>query len=736
MEFVRELQDDGHDLMPGTDAKSWSDLLCRVLGNYAEPLLRQVAGSLVKPRNQWPVDELIARTVATVSNAAVIDRRLKEAGLAERRLLALIGHSRQPHWKLIGLLQLQGTLGHSEGLAPVLNLLRAGLLYPHMPAGEPPLKSFESWLSLGSATHFPLFAHPDVTARALGEDLGLPALNGTTTITGEREADGLEWPLRLAVLWQQVSACPIRRTQSAEFFKRDLDRLREDPLLNSSPSENLADLPDMGLLAVALAIAQGILEDKDGELQAGTLPLAWSEGQLPTLASLWQALPHLESWEPKSGWWGRATLMANPYSSAYLLALLLLTRLPHDHWIRPGLIEEWIRDHHPFWAGGGIDWPPQGSKETTRAAGIKPFLLGFAFQLRLLRAARDTEGEWVVSLSDIGRWLLGMGPAPAAPPIYPQTLLVQPNLEILAYRQGLTPEVIAGLSRFASWKTLGAACTLQLEPDTVYRALEEGETFESIMQTLERHGMKATPAPVIESLKTWANKRERIGVYSSAVLLEFTSPEHLKDAIARGLPAVRLSDRLAVVQRESDVNFQMFRLTGSRDYALPPDKCVDIEPDGVTLTIDLARSDLLLETEIQRFAEPVPVHAGAGRTDHDLGNGRRQYRLTPASLAAGRESGLSLTSLESWFVQRTGQALSPATRLLLSGSELPSFELRRLHVLNLPARELADGLVQWPATRDLILERLGPTALVVSEESIDLLRERLQTLGVKVNGEW
>jgi hypothetical protein len=256
------------------------------------------------------------------------------------------------------------------------------------------------------------------------------------------------------------------------------------------------------------------------------------------------------------------------------------------------------------------------------------------------------------------------------------------------------------------------------------------------MQTLERHGMKPTPAPVIESLKTWANKRERIGVYSSAVLLEFTSPEHLKDAIARGLPAVRLSDRLAVVQRESDVNFQMFRLTGTRDYALPPDKCVYIEPDGVTLTIDLARSDLLLETEIQRFAEPVPGHAGADRTDHELGNGRRQYRLTPASLAAGRESGLSLTSLESWFVQRTGQALSPAARLLLSGSELPSFELRRLHVLNLPARELADGLVQWPATRDLILERLGPTALVVSEESIDVLRERLQALGVKVNGEW
>jgi hypothetical protein len=331
---------------------------------------------------------------------------------------------------------------------------------------------------------------------------------------------------------------------------------------------------------------------------------------------------------------------------------------------------------------------------------------------------------------------VGAGPAPAAPPAFPQTLLVQPNLEILAYRQGLTPALIAALSRFAAWKSLGAACTLQLQPETVYRALESGETFESILQTLQRHGMKATPTPVLDSLKTWANKRERIGVYSAAVLLEFGSPEHLTHALARGLPAVRLSDRLAVVARESDVNYQLFRLTGTRDYSLPPEKCVDVEPDGVTLTIDLARSDLLLETEVQRFAEPAPGSSSVNaRASQDLANGRRQYRLTPASLAAGRESGLSLANLEGWFVQRTGQVLTPAARLLLTGCEFPPLELRRLCVLNVATRELADGLVQWPGTRALIVERLGPTALVVSEENVEVLRERLQSLGVKINGE-
>ena len=66
--------------MSSADPAFWSDYLRQTLERYDEPLLRQVAGKLFKPRNQWPVDELIERGLATVGNAAVIDRRLKEAG--------------------------------------------------------------------------------------------------------------------------------------------------------------------------------------------------------------------------------------------------------------------------------------------------------------------------------------------------------------------------------------------------------------------------------------------------------------------------------------------------------------------------------------------------------------------------------------------------------------------------------------------------------------------------------
>jgi hypothetical protein len=176
-----------------------------------------------------------------------------------------------------------------------------------------------------------------------------------------------------------------------------------------------------------------------------------------------------------------------------------------------------------------------------------------------------------------------------------------------------------------------------------------------------------------------------------------------------------------VAAGEEGIEFRHFRLTGTRDYALPPEKCVHVESDGVTLSVDLARSDLLLETELPRFAELVGGSSA---------NGRRPYRLTPESLRAGRSGGMALTALEIWFRQRTGQPLPAAARLLMTAGQAEVPQLRRHLVLHVAAEELADGLMQWPQTRELIAERLGPTALVVTEENVAALRERLNAAGI------
>jgi hypothetical protein len=615
-------------------------------------------------------------------------------------------------------------LGHTDGLRPVFALLEVGLLFPD---GTAAIKSFEQWLGTAAGTDLVVFTHPVIASRAADEPLDLPDLSEDLggrsakaarnaelrTPNTEQEADGLEWLLRLAVLWQQVAAVPLRRTMQGGFFKRDAERLGQDPLLTGAPSDHLADVPDLGFLLALWAEQAGILRAADGEVRAGELPAAWEAGLPAALEPLWGGLFRLRAWNPLDGWRGEDA-PGNPFPSAYLLAFLLLARMPADSWARPDALEDWLTARHPYWHSEDL-------RPSRHKPWLEAFLLGVAYHLRLVQARQGKDG-WLVRLSPTGRRLLGYADAPEPPPAYPQTLLVQPNLEIVAFRQGLTPTLIGRLTRFANWKQLGAACTLRLEPESVYRGLETGESFESIRTTLEQHGTRATPPGVLDALRTWSNKRERITVYSSATLIEFATPDDLNEAMARGLKAVRIADNMAVAAGEDQIDYSQFRLTATRDYGLPPEKCVSVEADGVTLAVDQARSDLLLETDLPRFAVPL------GST----GNGRRQYRITPASLGAAREGGMTLSGLETWFTQRTGQPLPPAVRLLLTAAQVPAPSFRRQLVLTVATAEIADGLLQWPETRGLIEARLGPTALAVSEQAAPQLRARLKAMGVTV----
>jgi hypothetical protein len=702
----------------------WPTHTRHTLKRYDEALLRQVAHKLCKPRNQWPVHELLDRVTAALANPPMIDRRLKELPAACRQILAVMGRSRQTRWPVGSLVEILVALGAKDGLAPLVALLESGLLLPELFAfGTDPeeaktphrakVKNFAAWLA--RAEPMPLvLAPPAVTKRVLGEDLGITCPETAAEGGTIHEADGFDWPLRLAVLWQQTLDAPIRRTQQGDFFKRDFDRLKSDPLLSAAPTDALTPLPDPGFLAGALASASGLLNAHESELRAGDWPAAWRSSLPHLIAELWRALPRVATWNPATG---HVVVegAANPYGSAYLLAVLLLSRLSEKSWASPQAIEDWIVAHHPFWAG------------KTGLIGIGSFLLGVAYSLRLVQTTKASDGGWLVRLSPLGRWLMALSDEPPALPGFQQTLLVQPNLEILAYRQGLTPELIVSLSKIATWKTLGPACTLQLEPHSVYRALEMGESLSSITHLLEAHGMKAIPSAVLDSLKTWSSKRERIGIYASGAIFEFASSAEMSEAIARGLPATRLTDRLAIVADEAKIDYKHFRLTGTRDYTLPPEKCVDVEPDGVTLSVDLARSDLLLETELQRFAELAPVDGTRA-----IPSSRRYYRLTPASIAAARQKGVSQSYLETWFAQRTGLPISAAALLLMTAHDVPPVEMRRQIVVHVATEHLADGLAQWPGTSRLVRSRLGPTTLVVDDKDVTALAEQLKQLGARV----
>jgi hypothetical protein len=119
------------------------------------------------------------------------------------------------------------------------------------------------------------------------------------------------------------------------------------------------------------------------------------------------------------------------------------------------------------------------------------------------------------------------------------------------------------------------------------------------------------------------------------------------------------------------------------------------------------------------------------------GNPRRRFLVTAGSLARAVEYGLTPASLAQWFVRRTGAEIPPAVRLLLlaagSASQPAPLAGGRVLVLRAPSAQWLDGLVQHPATRDFLGERLGPTAVIIPDAALGAFRRALEGLGLALD---
>jgi hypothetical protein len=371
---------------------------------------------------------------------------------------------------------------------------------------------------------------------------------------------------------------------------------------------------------------------------------------------------------------------------------------------------------------------------------LETILLGAAYPLGLVRAAVvDAGGRLAVQLTDRGRYVLAMGPTPPPPATFEQFLFVQPNFEVIAYRQGLTPQLAGRLSRFAWWSQIGAALELKLTRESIVLGLDWGLTAEAILDILTRHSQRSLPPGITDAVTNWASRRERVTYYAAATLIEFRSSSERDLALtfwATSAVAAPLAvaERFLLVEDDKTVPFDHLRLISSRDYRRPPEICALVEPDGVTLALDPARSDLLVEAELARFADLLPpLHAERGPAGAPE---RRQFIVTPASLRRGMNRGMPSGQLVEWYSRRTGGEVPAAVRLLLAAktSRVPALKASRMLVLNLPAAELLDGLLQHPATGPLLGRRMGPFAVEIADEKLPLLQKALKELGLHLDG--
>jgi hypothetical protein len=696
--------------MTGTTDLDYAERVRASLSRYSPDLVRLVAGRLVNPRGQWPTDELIRRIVEALPNTPAIDRRLKALPTDARRLLAIIALGRQRLWSVATLVELQASVGAEPGVTPIVHLLEEGLLYP-IPGSNLPITDLNAWVAVALTQRLEVYAPPVITARARGDDWGVPTLPTAAAPLTAHEADGLDWLLRLGAFWQEVRQSPLRLTMNGGLFKRDLQRLQTDPRFQTKIDDWSVELPDGALLWTALAKSEGLVLTQSAELHAGTFPAHWDEALSPALGSLWAQWTRITDWDPVEG----ATTLdspAKPFASTHLLLTLLLAHQPAEAWLSLPALAVALQERHPVWNVVALG---------TVTAWVRQYCLGLAYPNRLVAVAHDADDATLVQLSAFGRALLLGTPEPTQSE-FRQTLLVQPNCEVLLYRQGVTPRLIAQLSLFAHWTALGPACQLLLTAEDVYQGLEAGLTFPNILQTLNQRGVRPVPEPVVQLLRTWASKRERIVVYRTATLLEFTTPADLDAALERGTIKHKLTDRIGLAETDHFNDFRGLRVIGNRDYAAPAEPCVEVEADGVTLTIDVSKSDLLLESELRLFAES----ASSAQPQ------QKCYRVTPTALTRAKAAGWTVVQLDDWFQRRTGGALPPVVQLFWAGLAQPTFATSTPVVVEVPSEALADGLENWEPTQSLLARRVGPTTLLVDPANRAKLTAVLAQVGIKL----
>lgn len=684
----------------------WSLRARQTVERYRDDLLRQVAAKLLRPRSHRSTEELLERMTSAWSDPAVLDKTLKSVAPVSRQLLKLLARSGQPRWPLQSLADLLPLMGHADGIGPVRELLGAGLLLPEL-SGTLPVESFDSWLSVAGSAPLAVFALPLAAERCLNEPLPLEGRPGDAIgrLAGQ-ESDGFEWLLRLAVLWQVVREAPLRLTQSGGFFKRDLDRLRAHPLLSTAVADAPATVADLALLTVALGRAVGVIDAHEDELVAGSLPASWAKGHGPAIREIWSGLFAVDRWEPVAGFDAEPKSLARWRPIAAIIAEVL-AESPAENWIAVDELATWLSERVEG-APDLSDW-------------VAAILLGLWYALRIVETAKSGE-SYLVRLSSLGRQVLSR-----VEPILPklpvtQTLLVQPNLEVILFRQGLTPELTDKITRMAEWKTLGLACTLQLTANSVYRGLESGMSLADVTRTLERHSTRSLPDSVLETLRSWASKRERVQVYPNAVLLEFRTCGELEAAIKQGLVDQAITDRIGLVPSDDRIDWSRFRLAGTRDYQAPDERCVEVLPDGLTLSVQDGKADLMLGAELRRIAKPLDI----------VSDERSQYRMSLESLRAARASGTDLRWLDDWFLRRSGLPVPAAAHLLFQGEDAGQNSVSRLIVLRMSSEEAADGLAQWPDAQSLLSERLGPTTFVIEDEKLPLLKRLLESASLSV----
>jgi hypothetical protein len=254
-------------------------------------------------------DGAIRPTASAEEIADFLDRPAAVRGLVgrleggSRLALAILALTESVSVSLAGLSHMLGILGVDPVMA-ITRLLELGLLAvePNQELGG--FDDFAQVFRYADGFKIRLRAHPTVIQGVRTERPEGPPPKSERGVRQVRESDALEAILRLGALWQRVGIEPLRQTHQGTLYKRDRDRLAEDPVLSCPIADAITPLAQLPDLWLALAHHVALVErDSAGERISAAPAEFWTDNavHLPQMIALgWMGLTHWQEIEPKT----------------------------------------------------------------------------------------------------------------------------------------------------------------------------------------------------------------------------------------------------------------------------------------------------------------------------------------------------------------------------------------------------------------------------------------------------
>lgn len=299
--------------------------------------------------------------------------------------------------------------------------------------------------------------------------------------------------------------------------------------------------------------------------------------------------------------------------------------------------------------------------------------------------------------------------------------IIQPNMDVIAYLDRMTPATIGFLGKVAERKPSdGGVAIYRLTRETVYAGFEGGLSLPVVIDELERGAGQPLPATVRRSLEDWSAKRERISLYTQAEVLEYAEP-HLRDAALKQQPklGLALGDRFILVAQSPPRG----ALTGATviDYLKPPVRCLEVAEDG-RIALNPGAADFLIRGELTRWATP-------SKSDPN------EWRLCGESVTRAAQGGWTADQILAGLEARSQKSLSPlvvvAVRAWARKRQTRAVTaLEESLVLQFAEESAAAAVAGSELFRPLLGPRLGPRTFLVDARQQKALAALLEQFGL------